>query len=127
MNRLKEIADKVAKAWKITGPFNMQIIKNDHNGSLSDNECDLKVIECNIRASRSFPFVSKVLGVNFIDVATKALIKENVPQPTNLMDKEYNHVATKVPNFHSPDWQVLIHSLVLKCLPLVKLHVLVTT
>lgn len=99
MNRLKEIADKVAKAWKITGPFNMQIIKNDHNGSLSDNECDLKVIECNIRASRSFPFVSKVLGVNFIDVATKALIKENVPQPTNLMDKEYNHVATKVPQF----------------------------
>ena len=99
MNRLKEIADKVAKAWKITGPFNMQIIKNDHNGSLSDNECDLKVIECNIRASRSFPFVSKVLGVNFIDVATKALIKENVPQPTNLMDKDYNHVATKVPQF----------------------------
>ena len=99
MDRLKVISDKVAKAWKITGPFNMQIIKDDKNGSLDDASCELKVIECNIRASRSFPFVSKVLGVNFIDVAVKALIKENVPAPVNLMDKKYNHVATKVPQF----------------------------
>lgn len=99
MNRLKVIADKVAEAWKITGPFNMQIIKNDQNGTLSDEDCQLKVIECNIRASRSFPFVSKVLGVNFIDVAVKALIKENVPAPVNLMDIKYDHVATKVPQF----------------------------
>ena len=57
MARVKEIAVKVAKAWSITGPFNMQIIKaNDPSGG----EPQLKVIECNLRASRSFPFVSKV-------------------------------------------------------------------
>ncbi|CAH2355411.1 carbamoyl-phosphate synthase arginine-specific large chain [[Candida] railenensis] len=99
LSRLKTIADKVASAWKITGPFNMQIIKDDQNGSLNDTDCHLKVIECNIRASRSFPFVSKVLGVNFIDVAAKALIGEGVPAPVNLMDKKYDHVATKVPQF----------------------------
>lgn len=99
LSRLKTIADKVASAWKITGPFNMQIIKDDQNGSLNDTDCHLKVIECNIRASRSFPFVSKVLGVNFIDVAAKALIGEGVPAPVNLMDKQYDHVATKVPQF----------------------------
>ncbi|RCK66140.1 Carbamoyl-phosphate synthase arginine-specific large chain [Candida viswanathii] len=99
LDRLKEISDKVAKAWNITGPFNMQIIKNDQEGTLDDANCELKVIECNIRASRSFPFVSKVLGVNFIDVAVKALIKENVPAPVNLMNKKYNRVATKVPQF----------------------------
>ena len=73
LDRLKVIADKVAAAWKITGPFNMQIIKNDQNGTLNDETCELKVIECNIRASRSFPFVSKVLGINFIDVAVKSI------------------------------------------------------
>ncbi|CAI5755684.1 unnamed protein product [Candida verbasci] len=99
MNRIKEITDKVAKAWNINGPFNMQIIKNDKNGKLNDTDCQLKVIECNIRASRSFPFVSKVLGVNFIDVAVKALLNENVPKPKNLMDLKYDRVATKVPQF----------------------------
>ena len=99
LDRLKVIADKVAAAWKITGPFNMQIIKNDQNGTLNDETCELKVIECNIRASRSFPFVSKVLGINFSDVAVKALIKQNVPQPVNLMNEKYDHVATKVPQF----------------------------
>lgn len=99
LDRLKDITDKVAKAWNITGPFNMQIIKDDQQGQLSDDTCDLKVIECNIRASRSFPFVSKVLGMNFIDVATKALIQENVPAPINLMNNTYERVATKVPQF----------------------------
>lgn len=96
MARLKTIADKVAAAWKITGPFNMQIIKNENEIT---GEIELKVIECNIRASRSFPFVSKVLGVNFIDVATRALLDVNVPTPVNLMQKDYNYVATKVPQF----------------------------
>lgn len=59
MARIKEIAEKVAKAWSITGPFNMQIIKAN---PLHGDEPLLKVIECNLRASRSFPFVSKVLG-----------------------------------------------------------------
>jgi carbamoyl-phosphate synthase large subunit len=96
MARIKDIAVKVAAAWKITGPFNMQIIKaaNPNGG-----EDDLKVIECNLRASRSFPFVSKVLGLNFIDVATKALVGENVPAPADLMAIERNYVATKVPQF----------------------------
>jgi carbamoyl-phosphate synthase large subunit len=93
--RVKEIADKVAKAWNITGPFNMQIIKEEVEGS----EPNLKVIECNLRASRSFPFVSKVLGTNFIDVATKALVGRDVPEPTDLMSVERNYLATKVPQF----------------------------
>lgn len=99
MERLKVIADKVAHAWKITGPFNMQIILNDQNGTLDDAAAELKVIECNIRASRSFPFVSKVLGTNFIEVAAKALLGENVPAPVDLMAKKYDRVATKVPQF----------------------------
>ena len=96
MERVKEIAQKVAKAWKITGPFNMQIIKADNP---EGGEPLLKVIECNLRASRSFPFVSKVLGINFIDVATKALVGKNVPDPTDLMAVERNYLATKVPQF----------------------------
>ncbi|GAP86173.2 putative carbamoyl-phosphate synthase arginine-specific large chain [Rosellinia necatrix] len=96
MGRLKEIAEKVAKAWKITGPFNMQIIKAD-NGEGS--EPVLKVIECNLRASRSFPFVSKVLGTNFIDVATKALVGKDVPEPTDLMAIKRDYLAVKVPQF----------------------------
>lgn len=88
---LKEIADKVAHAWKITGPFNMQVIKDQNK---------LKVIECNIRASRSFPFVSKVLGVNFIEIAVKAFLGgDKVPQPIDLMSKQYSYVATKCPQF----------------------------
>ncbi|KAH9902239.1 putative carbamoyl-phosphate synthase arginine-specific large chain [Xylariomycetidae sp. FL2044] len=96
MSRLKEIAEKVAKAWNITGPFNMQIIKaEDPEG----NKPALKVIECNLRASRSFPFVSKVLGTNFIDVATKALTGKDVPDPTDLMAVKRDYLATKVPQF----------------------------
>ncbi|KAI0164811.1 carbamoyl-phosphate synthase [Xylariaceae sp. FL1272] len=96
MARLKEIAQKVAKAWKITGPFNMQIIKAENP---EGGEPMLKVIECNLRASRSFPFVSKVLGTNFIDVATKALVGKEVPEATDLMAVKRDYVATKVPQF----------------------------
>ncbi|KAF3346421.1 hypothetical protein VD0002_g2024 [Verticillium dahliae] len=96
MDRVKEIAEKVAKAWKITGPFNMQIIKADDPAG---GEAALKVIECNLRASRSFPFVSKVLGTNFIDVATKALVGQQVPEPVDLMAVKRDYVATKVPQF----------------------------
>jgi carbamoyl-phosphate synthase large subunit len=94
-SRVKEIAEKVAKAWSITGPFNMQIIKADVPGQ----ESALKVIECNLRASRSFPFVSKVLGTNFIDVATKALVGRDVPDPVDLMAQKRDYLATKVPQF----------------------------
>lgn len=96
MARLKEIAQKVAKAWSITGPFNMQIIKAD---GAAGGEPKLKVIECNLRASRSFPFVSKVLGLNFIDVATRALVGKDVPAPQDLMAIKRDYVATKVPQF----------------------------
>ncbi|KAK7729582.1 carbamoyl-phosphate synthase (glutamine-hydrolyzing) cpa2 [Botryosphaeria dothidea] len=96
LERCKEIADKVAKAWNITGPFNMQIIKADDPES---SEASLKVIECNLRASRSFPFVSKVLGTNFIDVASKALLGRDVPEPVDLMVEKRDYVATKVPQF----------------------------
>lgn len=96
MERVKEIAEKVAKAWSITGPFNMQIIKADN---AEGGEPALKVIECNLRASRSFPFVSKVLGTNFIDVAAKALVGRSVPEPTDLMTVKRDYVATKVPQF----------------------------
>ncbi|KAF4978048.1 hypothetical protein FZEAL_5513 [Fusarium zealandicum] len=96
MERVKEIADKVAEAWKITGPFNMQIIKAENP---EGGEPALKVIECNLRASRSFPFVSKVLGTNFIDVATKALVGKGVPEATDLMAVKRDYVATKVPQF----------------------------
>ncbi|KAK0737597.1 hypothetical protein B0T21DRAFT_365637 [Apiosordaria backusii] len=95
-DRVKEIAQKVAKAWNITGPFNMQIIRaEDPEGGVAA----LKVIECNLRASRSFPFVSKVLGINFIDVATKALVGKDVPKPTDLMAVKRDYLATKVPQF----------------------------
>lgn len=63
LERVKEIAQKVAKAWNITGPFNMQLIKAEKPDGA---EPDLLVIECNLRASRSFPFVSKTLGTNFV-------------------------------------------------------------
>jgi hypothetical protein len=61
----KKVAEKVAQAFKITGPFNMQLILS--RSLESSTEFSLKVIECNLRASRSFPFVSKVLDLNFID------------------------------------------------------------
>ncbi|AEO54328.1 hypothetical protein MYCTH_2296800 [Thermothelomyces thermophilus ATCC 42464] len=96
MERIKEIAQKIAQALEITGPFNMQIIKVDDPAG---GPPALKVIECNLRASRSFPFVSKVLGTNFIDVATKALVGKNVPEPTDLMAVKRDYLATKVPQF----------------------------
>ncbi|KAF9124948.1 carbamoyl-phosphate synthase (glutamine-hydrolyzing) cpa2 [Mortierella sp. 14UC] len=94
--KLKTIAEKLAKAFQITGPFNMQII---HKPGQDNEEPILKVIECNIRASRSFPFVSKVLGHNFITTATHALCNKDVPAPQDLMAKEYNYQAVKVPQF----------------------------
>ena len=96
ISRVKAIAEKVADAWNITGPFNMQIIKADIP---DQSEPALKVIECNLRASRSFPFVSKVLGTNFIDAATKALVNTNVPEPRDLMAEKRDYLATKVPQF----------------------------
>ncbi len=87
--RIKKIAKEVAKALQITGPFNMQLIAKDN---------DIKVIECNLRASRSFPFVSKVLKINFIDIATKLMMGETVPKLSHsAFDLDY--VGVKVSQF----------------------------
>lgn len=96
LDRVKVIAEKVAKAWSITGPFNMQIIAAKDPAGGEDL---LKVIECNLRASRSFPFVSKVLGTNFIDIATRALLNKDVPQPVDPMSVKRDYLAVKVPQF----------------------------
>ena len=65
VRRIKKIAKKIAAALEITGPFNIQFLAKDNY---------IKVIECNLRASRSFPFVSKVLKINLIELATKAML-----------------------------------------------------
>ncbi|TCD64558.1 carbamoyl-phosphate synthase (glutamine-hydrolyzing) cpa2 [Steccherinum ochraceum] len=97
MARLKQIAEKVANAFEISGPFNMQIIRK---ASITSGEPSvLKVIECNLRASRSFPFVSKVLGTNFIDVATSAIVGQDVPDPVDAMAEPRDYVAIKVSQF----------------------------
>ena len=69
MRRVKNITRKIASEFEITGPFNIQFIAKDN---------DVKVIECNLRASRSFPFVSKTLKINFIDIATRLMLGEKV-------------------------------------------------
>jgi carbamoyl-phosphate synthase large subunit len=71
MRRVKTITKNIAAQLKITGPFNIQFIAKDN---------DVKVIECNLRASRSFPFVSKVFKINFIDLATKIIMGKRVPR-----------------------------------------------
>ena len=81
MRRIKKISAQIAKALNITGPFNIQYLAKNN---------DIKVIECNLRASRSFPFVSKVLKINFIDLATKAMLGINVEKPAkNAFDLDY--------------------------------------
>lgn len=96
MARLKEIAQKVGEAFEISGPYNMQIIKQP---AAPGEQPKLKVIECNLRASRSFPFVSKVLGTNFIDIASAAIVGEQVPEPIDLMQQPRDYYAIKVPQF----------------------------
>ena len=72
IRRIKNIAREIAKSLHISGPFNIQFLAKDN---------DIKVIECNLRASRSFPFVSKVLKINFIDLATKIMLGQKVEKP----------------------------------------------
>jgi carbamoyl-phosphate synthase large subunit len=97
MARLKVIAEKVARAFEISGPFNMQIIRKPAEAPGEDAE--LKVIECNLRASRSFPFVSKVLGHNFVDTATAAIVGESVPDPVDVMALKRDYTSIKVAQF----------------------------
>ena len=81
VRRVKRISRQIAKALHINGPFNIQFMARDN---------DILVIECNLRASRSFPFVSKVLKLNFIDLATKIMLNVPVEKPNkNLFDLDY--------------------------------------
>ncbi|KAI0042631.1 carbamoyl-phosphate synthase [Auriscalpium vulgare] len=97
MARLKHIAEKVAAGFDISGPYNMQIIRKTSDTPGADAE--LKVIECNLRASRSFPFVSKVLGHNFIQTATAAISGRNVPEPVDVMAQLRDYTSIKVAQF----------------------------
>jgi len=89
MRRLKKVSAKIAKALNISGPFNIQFLAKNN---------DIKVIECNLRASRSFPFVSKVLKINFIDLATRIMLGENVEKP-NKSAFDLDYVGIKASQF----------------------------
>lgn len=81
VRRIKRISRQIAKALHINGPFNIQFMARDN---------DILVIECNLRASRSFPFVSKVLKLNMIELATKVMLGLPVERPhKNLFDLDY--------------------------------------
>ena len=81
VRRIKRISRQIAKELHISGPFNIQFLAREN---------DIKVIECNLRASRSFPFVSKVLKLNLIDLATRIMLGLPVEKPhKNLFDLDY--------------------------------------
>ncbi|MDE6526164.1 MAG: carbamoyl-phosphate synthase (glutamine-hydrolyzing) large subunit [Muribaculaceae bacterium] len=89
MRRIKKVAGKIARELNISGPFNIQFLAKNN---------DIKVIECNLRASRSFPFVSKVLKINFIDLATRIMLGEHVEKPSkSAFDLDY--VGVKASQF----------------------------
>ncbi|KAG7194402.1 Carbamoyl-phosphate synthase [Scheffersomyces spartinae] len=89
VKRIVEATAKIGKALDITGPYNIQFIAKDN---------DIKVIECNVRASRSFPFISKVVGTDLIEMATKAIMDlPFTPYPGEKLPEEY--CAVKVPQF----------------------------
>ncbi len=89
VRRIKKITVKIAKELNISGPFNIQFLAKDN---------DIKVIECNLRASRSMPFVSKVLKANLIDLATRIMLGA----PAEKLDKsifEIDYIGVKAPQF----------------------------
>ena len=89
IRRIKKISRQIAKALEISGPFNMQLLAKDNY---------IKVIECNLRASRSFPFVSKILKCNFIELATRIMLNLPVEQPhKSAFDLDY--VGVKASQF----------------------------
>ena len=89
IRRIRKITEKITKSLNITGPLNIQFIAKGN---------EISVIECNLRASRSFPFVSKILKVNFIDMATKLIMGHDVPKYNgSIFDVEY--VGVKAPQF----------------------------
>jgi len=89
IRRMKEVARKLAKSLNISGPFNIQFIAKNN---------EVKVIECNLRASRSMPFVSKVTGTDFIGLATHSLLGIQLPETQHTF-LELDHVGVKAPQF----------------------------
>lgn len=89
IRRIKKIAKQIAKELNITGPFNMQLLAKDN---------DIKVIECNLRASRSFPFVSKVMKYNLIEIATQVMLDAPFQKPDKSLF-ELDYVGVKAPQF----------------------------
>ncbi len=89
IRRIEDATRKIANALNVTGPFNIQFIAKDN---------EIKVIECNVRASRSFPFVSKVMGVDLIEMATKAMMGVPLIEYPPV-DIPRNYVGVKVPQF----------------------------
>lgn len=89
LRRVKQIAKGIARGLHISGPFNLQLLAKENR---------LKVIECNLRASRSFPFASKVTGVNFITIATQALLKK-APPDVRYQTIDLDHVGVKAAQF----------------------------
>lgn len=87
--RIKQISSKIAKELNISGPFNIQFLAKNN---------DVKVIECNLRASRSFPFVSKVLKRNFIETATKIMLDVPV-EKVDSSTYDVDHVGVKASQF----------------------------
>ena len=88
IRRVRQIASKIARALEITGPFNIQFLAKNN---------EVKVIECNLRASRSFPFVSKVMGTNFVAEAMRRMLGVQKPVTSRGLDVDY--VAVKAPMF----------------------------
>ena len=89
VRRIKRISRQIARELHISGPFNIQFLAKEN---------DIKVIECNLRASRSFPFVSKVLKINLIELATRVMLGLPVEKPNkNLFDLDY--VGVKASQF----------------------------
>ena len=89
VRRIKRIARELAKGLNITGPFNMQFLAKDN---------EVKVIECNLRASRSFPFVSKVLKSNLIELATEIMLGEKYEIPSKSIF-DLDHIGVKASQF----------------------------
>ncbi|WP_423130491.1 carbamoyl-phosphate synthase (glutamine-hydrolyzing) large subunit [Gaoshiqia sp. Z1-71] len=89
IRRIKKISREIARALEITGPFNMQFLAKDN---------DIKVIECNLRASRSFPFVSKVMKINLIEIATQVMLGLPYTKPDKSLF-ELDYVGVKAPQF----------------------------
>ncbi|TAK76790.1 MAG: carbamoyl-phosphate synthase (glutamine-hydrolyzing) large subunit [Gammaproteobacteria bacterium] len=88
IRRTKKITSEIVAALKITGPFNIQFIAKNNF---------IQVIECNLRASRSFPFVSKVTGYNFIAMSTRAMLGKHIPTTYETLELDY--VGVKAPQF----------------------------